>query len=190
MATQKKRARSGATRVRGGLPCPDCDFVARHPMGLGRHRSARHGVKPKKIRTVRPKARPPGAPWLTREQAADRAGVHYNTIRHWERRGLLRTTSRPGIRGVFVHGEDVERAAAGGTAALGARGVSIEELERRYAELVASIERLLSVAKRSGRKTVTSGRGARSGRAGTGRAKATATARRGRGTRGRSRRSA
>ncbi len=26
------------------LTCPDCGFVAKHPMGLGRHRTSQHGV--------------------------------------------------------------------------------------------------------------------------------------------------
>lgn len=148
--TAAKKRTSGATRrVSGGLPCPDCDFVAKHAMGLGRHRAARHGAIPKRA-TARPKVAPPGGPWMTREQASEHVGVHYNTVRHWERRGLVRTTKRPGIRGIFVHGDDVERAAAGATlrGPIG-RTVSIEELERRYAELIANLEKLLAATKRS-----------------------------------------
>lgn len=191
MGAKKKAAKrpSGATRkVAGGLPCPDCDFVAKHAMGLGRHRSARHGVTPKRAALSGPKPQPPGGPWITREQASERASVHYNTIRHWERRGLVRTTRRPGIRGVFVHGEDVDRAAAGGTAlGVGARSLSIEELERRYSELVANLERLLAATKR-GQEKVTSVAAGSSRSKDDGPASATGKARRGRGVRPRARR--
>src|SRR2546423_864337 len=30
------------------LVCPECGFKAAHPMGLGRHRSSRHGVPSKR----------------------------------------------------------------------------------------------------------------------------------------------
>lgn len=175
---------SGATRrVAGGLPCPECDFVAKHAMGLGRHRSSRHGVVPKRAALQRPKPAAPGGPWVTREQAADRASVHYNTIRHWERRGLIRTTRRAGIRGVFVHGEDVDRAAAGGSAlGVGSRSLSIEELERRYSELIDSLERLLATAKRASSK-ITTDAGESSATKPAGRGKAKRTARRARGGR-------
>ncbi|GAC1413364.1 MAG: hypothetical protein NVSMB57_08910 [Actinomycetota bacterium] len=150
----KKRAAakrtSGATRrVAGGLPCSECGFVAKHAMGLGRHRASKHGAEPKRA-TAAPKAAPPGGAWMSREQAAEHVGVHYNTVRHWERRGLVRTMKRAGIRGIFVHGEDIERSAAGATlrGPIG-RTVSIEELERRYAELVANLEKLLAATKRS-----------------------------------------
>jgi hypothetical protein len=36
-----------ATKTRGArkrLTCPECGFKAAHPMGLGRHRSAKHGA--------------------------------------------------------------------------------------------------------------------------------------------------
>ncbi|HEX9697193.1 MAG TPA: MerR family DNA-binding transcriptional regulator [Actinomycetota bacterium] len=191
MGAKKKVAKrpSGATRkVAGGLPCPECDFVAKHAMGLGRHRSARHGVVPKRAAMARPKAQAPGAPWITREQAAERADVHYNTIRHWERRGLVRTTRRAGIRGVFVHGEDVDRAAAGGTAlGVGARSLSIEELERRYSELLANLERLLAATKRGAEKVTSVAAGSQRSRGG-GPAKAKAKARPRRRGRPRSRR--
>lgn len=191
MGAKKKAGKrpSGATKkVAGGLPCPDCDFVAKHAMGLGRHRSARHGVTPKRAALARPKPQAPGGPWITREQASERASVHYNTIRHWERRGLVRTTRRPGIRGVFVHSEDVDRAAAGGTAlGVGARSLSIEELERRYSELVANLERLLAATKR-GHEKVTSVAAGSPRSQDDGHAPATGKARRGRGSRQRARR--
>lgn len=186
MASRAKAPKrtSGATRkVAGGLPCPECDFVAKHAMGLGRHRSSRHGVVPKRAALQRPKAVAPGGPWVTREQAADRASVHYNTIRHWEKRGLIRTTRRAGIRGVFVHGEDVDRAAAGGSAlGVGSRSLSIEELERRYSELIDSLERLLATTKRAAGK-ITTGPDESSGSKAAVRERAKGKGRRGRGSR-------
>lgn len=180
--TQKRT--SGATRkVAGGLPCPECDFVAKHAMGLGRHRSSRHGVIPKRAALQRPKPSAPGGPWMTREQAASHASVHYNTIRHWEKRGLIRTTRRAGIRGVFVHGEDVDRAVKGGSAlGVGSRSLSIEELERRYSELIDSLERLLATTKRAVGK-LTSGPDESSAPKAGGRGRPKGKGRRGRGSR-------
>jgi transposase len=40
--------------------------------------------------------------WLTRREAAARAGVHYNTVRGWERDGRLRTKRVPGLTGPQV----------------------------------------------------------------------------------------
>lgn len=34
--------------------------------------------------------------WLSRQEAAKRAGVHYNTIRKWAEEGLLETRKVPG----------------------------------------------------------------------------------------------
>ena len=34
--------------------------------------------------------------WLSRQEAAKRAGVHYNTIRKWAEEGLLETKKIPG----------------------------------------------------------------------------------------------
>lgn len=183
-----KRA-SGATRKRpGGFKCDRCDFVAKHAMGLGRHRSARHGVVPKRITAAKPKATPPGSPWMTREDAADQAGVHYNTIRHWERRGFVRTMKKAGIRGIFVHGDDVRGAATGARpTGRGGRAVSIEELERRYTELVANLERLLAATQR-GQSRLTKIRDAQPTAKVSARAKVKAKARPGRPGRPRSRR--
>ena len=144
-----KRASGATRRVAGGLPCPECGFVAKHAMGLGRHRASKHGAQPRRA-TAAPKATPPGGAWMSREQAAEHVGVHYNTVRHWERRGLVRTMKRDGIRGIFVHGEDIGRAAAGATlrGPIG-RTVSIEELERRFADLINNLEKLLAATKRS-----------------------------------------
>src|SRR5688500_8092678 len=46
--TVKRATPPSARRKRGGFPCPKCDFVAKHAMGLGRHRSAIHGTKSKR----------------------------------------------------------------------------------------------------------------------------------------------
>lgn len=40
--------------------------------------------------------------WLSRREAAARAGVHYNTVRGWERDGRLRTKRVPGLTGPQV----------------------------------------------------------------------------------------
>lgn len=54
-ATRKKRA--GA---KGSLVCPECGFKAAHAMGLGRHRTSRHGVLSKRAMLGRVGAgRPP-----------------------------------------------------------------------------------------------------------------------------------
>lgn len=101
----------------GSFPCPECDFVAKHAMGLGRHRSTRHGAV--SVRAQRAKdagaapkrrGRPPKNPgavppppvgvvappsgWVTRRQAAALGGVHYNTVRLWERAKLFKTQQR------------------------------------------------------------------------------------------------
>jgi predicted RNA-binding Zn-ribbon protein involved in translation (DUF1610 family) len=52
---------SSAARTRKSAPkprttrfvCPTCGFRAAHAMGLGRHRSARHGVLSQRQRTLR-----------------------------------------------------------------------------------------------------------------------------------------
>lgn len=135
-------ARSGAK----GLRCPDCDFVARHAMGLGRHRSSRHGVL-----SQRQRRREASGGWLTRREAARRAGVHYNTIRHWEKTGRLRRAKASGGKGAMVSADDLAklragtgRSAADGSAADGAR---IKELERRFNDLLDGLERLVAGAR-------------------------------------------
>jgi len=52
--------------------------------------------------------------WLSRTQAAQRAGVHRNSIIAWEDKGLLRTRRVPGPTGerVVIRAEDLERALA------------------------------------------------------------------------------
>lgn len=132
--------------------CPDCGFVAKHAMGLGRHRSARHGVVSQ--RKAKQTAR---AGWLTREQAAAYAKVHYNTIRGWERTGLLVATKRPGVRGTLVSTADLdkllaERAAPGRAvvAGAGADAAAVRALEQKFDDLVAGLERLISGLRGSG----------------------------------------
>ena len=155
-ARAKKQIPGGARRKRGGFPCPDCDFVAKHAMGLGRHRSTRHGVVSQRQRRMRSS----GA-WLTREQAADRAGVHYNTIRGWEQGGLLRTTTRAGVRGTLVNATDLGRVLAErGSSALmegsGADAAALAALEQRFTQLIEGLEQLIATVKvkpRRGRRS-------------------------------------
>ena len=139
-AAKKKRAPSGKASKR--LKCPDCDFVAAHPMGLGRHRSARHGVV-----SARQRRRETSGGWVTRREAARRAGVHYNTIRHWERTGRLRRSKRAGSQGAMVSAIDLERLSAGGRAAASSGGGAdlqrIQALERRFNDLLHGLERLV-----------------------------------------------
>lgn len=154
MATTAKSANArtkvippSARRVRGGLKCPECDFVARHAMGLGRHRSARHGVTSR-----RSAIRGTSGRWLTRLQAAERANVHYNTIRQWEHAGLVKTTKRPGVRGLLLSADDLERflVERGGYQAAPsseASDAAIRALQQRYDRLIGDLERLLDAAK-------------------------------------------
>lgn len=121
-SVRKVRARDVARKPNprkngGSLACPDCDFVAKHVMGLGRHRTARHGAlsaraqreasnegvpkggRPPKDSGSPPAAKTvavPGTPkgWVTRRQAADLGGVHYNTVMLWERANLFPTRQR------------------------------------------------------------------------------------------------
>lgn len=116
----KRDAAAGTTTVRktsrtkvaatgrsapASLTCPECGFVAKHAMGIGRHRSSRHGVL--SLRAKRegasgagsgkkrgPTTQPAPEGWLTRRQAAAQAKVHYNTVRIWERSGKLGTMKR------------------------------------------------------------------------------------------------
>lgn len=55
MARAKKKPSKKASKktskkrpARGRLVCPECGFKAAHAMGLGRHRSSRHGVMSKR----------------------------------------------------------------------------------------------------------------------------------------------
>jgi uncharacterized C2H2 Zn-finger protein len=133
-------AKTGA-RTRG-LRCPDCDFVARHAMGLGRHRSARHGVV-----SQRQRRRDTSGGWVTRREAARRAGVHYNTIRHWEKTGRLRRRTSGG-RGAMVNASDLDGLRGGGRRSGGSFDPErIVSLERRFNDLLDGLERLVSRAR-------------------------------------------
>ncbi|MFY9587810.1 MAG: MerR family transcriptional regulator [Actinomycetota bacterium] len=136
--------RKPATKAPKGLRCPDCDFVAKHAMGLGRHRSTRHGVT-----SQRQQRRQESGRWLTRREAARRAGVHYNTIRHWEKTGRLRREKGSGGRGALVSASDLEGLRRG-TAAPAADGIDparIEALERRFNDLLDGLESLVAGAR-------------------------------------------
>lgn len=138
------RGKKRAPRSPKGLRCPDCDFVAKHAMGLGRHRSTRHGVT-----SLRQQRRDSAGGWLTRREAARRANVHYNTIRHWEQTGRLRHAKRDGTKGSLVSAADLDRLAGStrGAAGAGGDGARIQALERRFNELLAGLERLVSSAR-------------------------------------------
>ncbi|MFP5225174.1 MAG: hypothetical protein ACLGH3_06450 [Actinomycetota bacterium] len=95
MPPKKKKTASTTRGRKGQFVCPDCGFQAKHAMGLGRHRSARHGTPSKRQqRLENPRATRLQIPdgWLTRREVASRAGVHYNTVRIWERSGKVRTS--------------------------------------------------------------------------------------------------
>jgi hypothetical protein len=117
-------------------------------MGLGRHRSTRHGVV-----SQRQARRQSAGGWLTRREAARRAGVHYNTIRHWEGSGRLRRSRRRGASGTLVNGADLDQlmSGAGRTSSTGdGDGARIQSLERRFNDLLDGLERLVSSARSSG----------------------------------------
>ena len=112
-------------------------------MGLGRHRSTRHGVM-----SQRQARRDAVGGWLTRREAARRANVHYNTIRHWEQTGRLRRGKRTGARGYLVSASDLDRIAGSGRGSSGGTDdARIAALERRFNELLAGLERLVSTAR-------------------------------------------
>lgn len=145
-AQKKRPARPRSTNK--GLRCPDCDFVAKHPMGLGRHRSTRHGAV-----SLRQARRDAAGGWVTRREAARRAGVHYNTIRHWEQTGRLRRSRRGGSRGTLVSAADLALVAGGqgsGRSSAGADEARLQALERRFNDLIAGLERLVTAARASG----------------------------------------
>ncbi len=121
-------------------------------MGLGRHRSSRHGVL-----SQRQRRREASGGWVTRREAARRAGVHYNTIRHWEKTGRLRRSKAGGAKGAMVSAVDLERLRTGGGRSIDGGGVDVERLqalERRFNDLLDGLERLVAgtrVPRRRGR---------------------------------------
>lgn len=149
VAAARRPAKAGTSKF--DLRCKDCGFVAAHPMGLGRHRSTRHGAISKRAsRGTGAAAGGTSGAWITRQQAAERAGVHYNTIRQWERSGSLRKGSSPGARETLVSAVDVVRLSAmrggggvstgGGLSAVDAARLSA--IERTQRELADGLERL------------------------------------------------
>lgn len=147
--TPKKRTSKEPvpSRRAKGFPCPDCDFLAKHPMGLGRHRATRHGVV-----SQRQSRRLKTGNWLTRQEASKRAGVHYNTVRQWEQAGLLRKTKRPHVRGALVSADDLarilaDRASHTGTPLPAALRGDTAAVEAKYQNLVEGLERLLVAAR-------------------------------------------
>ena len=147
--TPKKRTlkKPVPSRKAKGVSCPDCDFLAKHPMGLGRHRSTRHGVV-----SQRQSRRMTTGNWLTRQEASKRAGVHYNTVRQWEQAGLLRKTKRPHVRGALVSADDLarilaDRASHTGTPLPAALRGDTAAVEAKYQNLVEGLERLLVAAR-------------------------------------------
>lgn len=115
-------------------------------MGLGRHRSARHGVPSRRKQASFSKGQ-----WVTRTQAAQLAGVHYNTIRLWEGAGKVRSERRPGIRGKLLNLADLGRvvgemqAERSGVGALNGAG---KQIEARFDRLIANLEKMLEAARR------------------------------------------
>jgi hypothetical protein len=107
-------------------------------MGLGRHRAAKHGVVSQRQSRLGSRGE-----WVTRQEAARKAGVHYNTIRHWEQSGLLRI--QRGASGSTVSSTDLDRVVSG--RGLGGGDAAVATLERRFAELIDGLERLIAGVK-------------------------------------------
>ena len=85
---------------------------------------------------------------MTRREAARRAGVHYNTIRHGEKTGKLRRRTTGG-RGAMVSASDLDGMRTGGSRSAGGAldNERIMSLERRFNELLDGMERLVSRAR-------------------------------------------
>ena len=88
--------------------------------------------------------------WVPRAEAADRAGVHRNTILDWERRGLVKTRRAAGPTGqqVVIRLIDLERVIAGrpdraSRSDLAALQAENKYLRERLAEVTAEREDLL-----------------------------------------------
>lgn len=143
-----KKAKGGK---KARFVCEDCGFVAAHAMGLGRHRSARHGAVSVRARRSSAPARVATPGWLTRQQAAERAGVHYNTIRLWERGGLIRVQKHDGTRGALLDASDLAKVLAErGAPTAGSTGVdlaALKALEVRFDHLLDGLERLVAGAR-------------------------------------------
>ncbi|HEX9775996.1 MAG TPA: hypothetical protein VGB83_10515 [Actinomycetota bacterium] len=146
MPPKKSKKAPGAAKFR----CPECGFVAKHAMGLGRHRSARHGVVSARQKRLRSAGARPRAlqGWVTREQAAAKAGVHYNTVRQWEQAGNIRTRKQVGSRTLLLSLADLDRVLAqrSGLAGLAAASsdASVAVVERKVDALIAGLEQLVA----------------------------------------------
>ena len=88
--------------------------------------------------------------WVSRAEAASRAGVHRNTILDWERRGLVRTRRAAGPTGeqVVVRVADLDRVIADRPERtprpdLAALEAEVRYLRERLAEVTAEREALL-----------------------------------------------
>lgn len=143
-----------AAKGKDAFRCPECGFVAKHAMGLGRHRSARHGALSKRAERRSVQVVSDGR-WLSRQEAAVRAGVHYNTIRQWEQQGLIGTTKRSGRRGNLLSTEDLDRVVAqrGGAAipaVAAASGAQSAALSRVVAQFATALEALLTELRAAG----------------------------------------
>lgn len=95
----------------------------------------------------------PDEEWITRAEAAARAGVHRNTIVAWEREGRLRTKRASGPTGeqVMVHVADLDRVIAGrperpvsSDGRVAALEAEIAALRERLEEVTAERDRLMS----------------------------------------------
>ncbi|MFN2613270.1 MAG: hypothetical protein ABR552_00435 [Actinomycetota bacterium] len=134
---KRSAGRKKSTRSRRFI-CPECGFVAAHAMGLGRHRSARHGAVSKRQQMNRS-----SGGWLTREQAAERAGVHYNTIRLWERSGQVR--ARKQGRSVMIDVRSLSRARGSAESSVDV-AAAMRELEGFFTELRTGLKRMMDAA--------------------------------------------
>jgi MerR-like DNA binding protein len=83
------------------------------------------------------------AEYITRSEAARRAVVHVNTIRDWERRGLVRTKriATPSGEQVHIAVPDLERVI---TERPSRRKTELEECRERLATVEAERDRLLA----------------------------------------------
>jgi len=106
-----------------------------------------------------------GNDWITRTEAARRAGVHRNTLARWEKSGLLRTRTAPGPTGdhVLVSIADLNKIIearprpAAYAAELAARDAELaacrEELERVRVERDQLLKEVLAIARGTARRS-------------------------------------
>jgi uncharacterized protein YceH (UPF0502 family) len=90
MASRKKPARRGAAkRKTSRYVCSDCGFKAAHAMGLGRHRTAIHGVPSQREQAERKSKRSDGARVARLERRVADLEKRYDSLV----RGLRRTAT-------------------------------------------------------------------------------------------------